>query len=33
MDTVVFGLWNEKKISVEIAHLNITNRVLKAKIS
>jgi len=33
MDNVVFGLWKEKKISVEIAHLNITNRVLKAKIS
>jgi twitching motility protein PilT len=33
MDTVVFGLWQEKKISAEIALANINNRVLKAKIS
>ncbi len=33
MDSVVFGLWQEKKISAEIALMNITNRVLKAKIS
>jgi twitching motility protein PilT len=33
MDNVVYGLWQEKKISVEVAHLNITNRVLKQKIS
>lgn len=33
MDNVVFGLWQERKISVETAHANITNRVLKAKIS
>jgi twitching motility protein PilT len=33
MDNVVYGLWQEKKISVEVAHLNITNRVLKSKIN
>ena len=33
MDTVVYGLWQEKKISAEVAHLNITNRVLKQKIT
>ena len=33
MDNVVFGLWQEKKISAEIANANITNRVLRAKIS
>ena len=33
MDNVVFGLWQEKKISVETAQLNISNRVLKAKIT
>ncbi len=33
MDNVVFGLYNERKISAEVANLNITNRVLKAKIT
>lgn len=33
MDNVVFGLWQQKKISPETALANITNRVLKAKIS
>jgi twitching motility protein PilT len=33
MDTVVFGLWQENKITAETAHANITNRVLKAKIT
>ncbi|HWA87300.1 MAG TPA: PilT/PilU family type 4a pilus ATPase [Opitutus sp.] len=33
MDTVVYGLWQENKISAETAQLNIANRVLKAKIS
>jgi twitching motility protein PilT len=33
MDNVVFGLYNERKISGEVANLNITNRVLKAKIT
>ncbi len=33
MDNVVFGLWQERKISAETALINITNRVLKAKIS
>jgi len=33
MDNVVYGLWQERKISAEIALANITNRVLKAKIS
>ena len=33
MDNVVFGLWQEKKISTDVAQMNITNRVLKAKIS
>jgi twitching motility protein PilT len=33
MDNVVFGLWKDKKISVEVAQMNITNRVLKAKIT
>jgi twitching motility protein PilT len=33
MDNVVFGLWQERRISAETAQLNITNRVLKAKIS
>jgi twitching motility protein PilT len=31
MNNVVFGLYNEKKISKDIASANITNRVLKAK--
>jgi hypothetical protein len=30
---VVFGLWQEKRISAEIARGNITNRVLKNKIT
>ena len=33
MDNVVFGLWKDKRISVETAHLNISNRVLKQKIT
>ena len=33
MDNVVFGLWKEKKISAETAQMNISNRVLKQKIS
>ena len=33
MDNVVFGLWQEKKISAAVAQMNINNRVLKAKIS
>lgn len=33
MDNVVFNLWQENKISPEVALANITNRVLKAKIS
>jgi twitching motility protein PilT len=33
MDNVVFNLWQERAISAETARANITNRVLKAKIS
>ncbi len=33
MDNVVFGLWQERKITAAIAQMNITNRVLKVKIS
>ncbi len=33
MDNVVFGLCQERKISAETARANITNRVLKAKLS
>ena len=33
MDSVVFGLWQERKISAETALANIGNRVLRAKIS
>ena len=33
MDNVVFGLWQERKISAETALANIANRVLKTKIS
>ncbi len=33
MDNVVYALFNEGKISAETAQINITNRVLKAKIS
>ena len=33
MDNVVFGLANERKISKETALMNITNRVLKAKLT
>ncbi len=32
MDNVVFGLWQERKISADTARAQITNRVLKAKI-
>lgn len=33
MDNVVFNLWQENKITPEVALANISNRVLKAKIS
>ena len=33
MDNVVFGLWQEKRIAPEVAQANISNRVLKQKIS
>jgi twitching motility protein PilT len=33
MDNVVFALWKEKKITAETAQMNISNRVLKAKIT
>jgi hypothetical protein len=33
MDNVVFGLRQEGKISTEVALANISNRVLKAKLS
>ncbi|MEO6876674.1 MAG: PilT/PilU family type 4a pilus ATPase [Opitutaceae bacterium] len=33
MDNVIFSLWQEKKISAETALANITNRVLRARIS
>jgi hypothetical protein len=33
MDNVVLALWKDKKITAETAHANITNRVLKAKIT
>ncbi len=33
MDNVVFGLWQERKISAAVANANITNRVLKQKIT
>lgn len=33
MDNVVFALWQEKRISAEVALGNITNRVLKNKIT
>jgi twitching motility protein PilT len=33
MDNVVFGLYNEKKISKEVASANITNRVLKSRMT
>lgn len=33
MDNTVYGLWRDKKITAEVAHANITNRVLKAKIT
>lgn len=33
MDNVVFGLWQDRTISAETALANITNRVLRAKIS
>jgi twitching motility protein PilT len=33
MDNVVFGLWQERRISAEVALANITNRVLRVKIS
>jgi twitching motility protein PilT len=33
MDNVVYALWQEKKISADVAKLNIANRVLKSKIT
>ena len=33
MDNVVFGLWHDRRVSAETALANITNRVLRAKIS
>lgn len=33
MDNVVFGLWQERKISAETARANINNRVLRQKIT
>ena len=33
MDNVIFSLWQEKKLSAETALANISNRVLRAKIS
>jgi twitching motility protein PilT len=33
MDNVVYGLWQEKRLPAEVALANITNRVLKSKIS
>jgi twitching motility protein PilT len=33
MDTVIFSLWQERKISTETALTNITNRVLRGKIA
>ena len=33
MDNVVFGLWQERKISADTARAYVTNRVLKAKIA
>ncbi len=33
MDNVVFALWQERKLTAEVALANITNRVLRAKIT
>ena len=33
MDNVVFGLWQENKISADTARAQITNRVLRARIT
>jgi twitching motility protein PilT len=33
MDTVVFKLWQDRKITADAARLNVTNRVLRAKIT
>jgi twitching motility protein PilT len=33
MDNVIFGMWQEQKISADVALANITNRVLRAKIT
>jgi twitching motility protein PilT len=33
MDNVVFGLYNDRKIPADVARANITNRVLKVKIT
>lgn len=33
LDNVVFGLWQERRISADVARAQITNRVLRAKIT
>lgn len=33
MDNTVFGLWQDRQITAEVANANIANRVLKAKIT
>jgi len=33
MDSVIFALWQERRISAEVALANINNRVLRAKVS
>ena len=33
MDNVVFGLWQERKVSAEIARANIPNRVLRQRVT
>ena len=33
MDTVVFGLWEERRISAETARANIANRVIRARVT
>jgi twitching motility protein PilT len=33
MDNVVYGLWQERKLSAEIARANIPNRVLRQRVT
>jgi twitching motility protein PilT len=33
MDNVIFTMWQEQKISADVALANISNRVLRAKIT